>query len=221
MTTTIPAIETTYRGHRFRSRLEARWAVAFDRLGVRWEYEPQGYLVGKKRKPYLPDFWLPGEHVWVEVKGSNEQMDIDLMVQAALPQDGLPGTGNRQSGYDVRMLVLGPLQHGISPVYDKSSGEFFGYVGPVHAVLTARDGNLYQGKAYFTGSGINVIPEGGLIARGSDLIQWDTYRCEWGNLVGGGFYITDPGKVPDARVADALQAAMSARFEHGESGAPE
>jgi hypothetical protein len=27
---TIQAIETVYRGHRFRSRLEARWAVFFD-----------------------------------------------------------------------------------------------------------------------------------------------------------------------------------------------
>lgn len=36
-------IETRYKGYRFRSRLEARWAVFFDVLGVRWEYEPEGY----------------------------------------------------------------------------------------------------------------------------------------------------------------------------------
>ena len=51
----IQAIETEYNGYRFRSRLEARWAVFFDALGVRYEYEPEGF-----RLPggdwYLPDF---------------------------------------------------------------------------------------------------------------------------------------------------------------------
>lgn len=39
----IKAIETVYRGYRFRSRLEARWAVFFDALGLEWEYEPEGF----------------------------------------------------------------------------------------------------------------------------------------------------------------------------------
>lgn len=43
MTTIIRAIDTKYKGYRFRSRLEARWAVFFDALGVRWEYEPEGF----------------------------------------------------------------------------------------------------------------------------------------------------------------------------------
>lgn len=59
---TIKAIETRYAGCRFRSRLEARWAVFFDALGISWEYEPQGYDLGDAG-PYLPDFFLriPGE----------------------------------------------------------------------------------------------------------------------------------------------------------------
>lgn len=52
---TIKSIETRYRGCRFRSRLEARWAVFFDALGLAWEYEPQGYLL-PNGTPYLPDF---------------------------------------------------------------------------------------------------------------------------------------------------------------------
>lgn len=39
-------IPTMYKGIQFRSRLEARWAVFFDTLGIEWEYEPQGYVVG-------------------------------------------------------------------------------------------------------------------------------------------------------------------------------
>ena len=49
------AIETVYNGYRFRSRLEARWAVFFDALGVEYEYEPEGYIV-ENNFCYLPDF---------------------------------------------------------------------------------------------------------------------------------------------------------------------
>lgn len=47
-------IETIYGGCRFRSRLEARWAVFFDSLGLPWEYEPEGFELRSGR--YLPDF---------------------------------------------------------------------------------------------------------------------------------------------------------------------
>ena len=35
----IKTIETEYDGHRFRSRLEARWAVFFNAVGLTYEYE--------------------------------------------------------------------------------------------------------------------------------------------------------------------------------------
>lgn len=54
----MQAIETRYKGYRFRSRLEARWAVFFDALGIEWEYEPEGYRLSNGEL-YLPDFWLP------------------------------------------------------------------------------------------------------------------------------------------------------------------
>jgi hypothetical protein len=66
----LKAIETTYKGYRFRSRLEARWAVFFDALGVPWEYEKEGYDLGEAGW-YLPDFWLPRQHYWFEVKGQD------------------------------------------------------------------------------------------------------------------------------------------------------
>jgi len=44
----IKAIETRYSGCRFHSRLEARWAVFFDSLGLVWDYEPEGYYCGEK-----------------------------------------------------------------------------------------------------------------------------------------------------------------------------
>jgi hypothetical protein len=51
----MKAIETKWRGYSFRSRLEARWAVFFDALGLEWDYESEGFqLPGGYR--YLPDF---------------------------------------------------------------------------------------------------------------------------------------------------------------------
>lgn len=72
----IKPIETRYKGYRFRSRLEARWAVFFDAMGLEWEYEPEGfdfrefpYNFGDNLpKLYLPDFKINGLNWYVEVK---------------------------------------------------------------------------------------------------------------------------------------------------------
>lgn len=70
----LKAIETVYQGYRFRSRLEARWAVFFDALGLRWEYEPEGFDLGEAGW-YLPDFWLPDHEYWIEIKAETPTRD--------------------------------------------------------------------------------------------------------------------------------------------------
>lgn len=66
----IRPIQTSYAGHRFRSRLEARYAVFFDRVGWHWEYEPEGFHLPSG--DYLPDFLVSTRGIpngmWVEVK---------------------------------------------------------------------------------------------------------------------------------------------------------
>jgi hypothetical protein len=63
----IKAIETNYHGCRFRSRLEARWAVFYDALSIPWVYEPEGFDLGPLGR-YLPDFWLPEQKFLIEIK---------------------------------------------------------------------------------------------------------------------------------------------------------
>jgi len=63
----MPAIETYYAGVLFRSRLEARWAVFFDQLRVKWFYEYEGYKLPSGTK-YVPDFWLHELGLLVEIK---------------------------------------------------------------------------------------------------------------------------------------------------------
>lgn len=91
----IKPIPTSYRGYRFRSRLEARWAVFMDHAGISdWRYETQGFLIGSV--PYLPDFYLPSSDAWIEVKGAAAELDYDLMLAAPAC---LPGG---------RLLIVGP-----------------------------------------------------------------------------------------------------------------
>ena len=86
----IKPIETVYSGYKFRSRLEARWAVFFDACGVNWEYEPEGFDLGDGLW-YLPDLLLHDvvlayeydgrsyeysiSKLWVEVKGDMREID--------------------------------------------------------------------------------------------------------------------------------------------------
>lgn len=63
----IKAIDTSYRGYLFRSRLEARHAVYFDELNVEWLYENEGYELGNGER-YLPDFYFPEYNMFAEVK---------------------------------------------------------------------------------------------------------------------------------------------------------
>lgn len=86
----IKPLETTYNGYRFRSRLEARWAVFFDALGVKYEYEPEGYKL-PDGSCYLPDFLIhdvEGIHgcrwrtdIFVEVKGDPDQESANKVAQ--------------------------------------------------------------------------------------------------------------------------------------------
>lgn len=108
---TIKAIETVYKGYRFRSRLEARWAVFFDALGIEWEYEKEGFE--SKGIRYLPDFWLPSVSlrggrpgVWVEIKPDDAAMKVDEGKYSAAPGDlvvftGLPSTDWNSKGYQI------------------------------------------------------------------------------------------------------------------------
>lgn len=77
----VKPIETEYAGYRFRSRLEARWAVFFDACGVKWEYEPEGFDLGDGLY-YLPDFLLHDVmakyelvDLYIEVKGNMTSAD--------------------------------------------------------------------------------------------------------------------------------------------------
>ena len=65
-----------YKGTVFQSKLEARWAVIFDALGIDWIYEPETFRIewGNEIICYCPDFYLPKLKIYVEVKPTNDAL---------------------------------------------------------------------------------------------------------------------------------------------------
>lgn len=62
----MKSIPTTYKGIKFRSRTEARWAVFLEVLKIKFDYESDGFDLDGLF--YLPDFWLPKQEIWLEIK---------------------------------------------------------------------------------------------------------------------------------------------------------
>ncbi len=86
--TKINAIPTSYKGYRFRSRLEARWAVFLDRLEIKWNYEPEGFQLPRNGR-YLPDFLIERDdascNFWLEIKGAEpNQKEIDKALELSI-----------------------------------------------------------------------------------------------------------------------------------------
>lgn len=125
--TNLKPIETEYKGYRFRSRLEARWAVFFDACGVKWEYEPEGFDLGDGIK-YLPDFRLHGvilNHclkaencsIFVEVKGEMNDADAEKINRFHQQGGRILVVGNIPDGTNVDELIdnMDAASGGIKP----------------------------------------------------------------------------------------------------------
>jgi hypothetical protein len=121
----VTPIETTYRGYKFRSRLEARWAVFFDYAGIRYEYEPEGFDLDGVW--YLPDFWLPEDRLWVEIKP-----EVPSGVDAAKLQAFHAALDKTEGGPQCRIIVGSPYydghQHSYGVYYVTYQGAFKWYL---------------------------------------------------------------------------------------------
>jgi hypothetical protein len=122
-------IPTIYAGISFRSRLEASYAATFDSIGLRWQYEPEGYVLSDGTW-YLPDFYLSSARAWLEVKGDHEEriskverFAADLWESAGQPDYDSP---------DAPMVILAGSPVPVTKGYDHShySPHFVGVRGP-------------------------------------------------------------------------------------------
>lgn len=223
MAPTIEPIETEYAGHRFRSRLEARWAVFFTALRIKWQYEVQGYLLGDQKRPYLPDFWLPDLGVWVEVKGEMAALDVDLMDLAVSRPGGLPGS---DCWGELCMLILGPIpEPGLTALHWMLSR-------PVYAPCSSAKDFCACHDLRFTQEAFVSMPDASAIPARLRVNVPDTTENPGAVLFQVGRSLLKPiwddivtsrpfGHLrADPRIDIAYRAARSARFEHGESPEP-
>lgn len=199
----IQAIETNYRGCRFRSRLEARWAVFFDALGWDWQYEKEGYVLGwgeNDTLPWLPDFEIVtpnGQHFYVEVKGDPDFFKDDNWLRRFDFDGGPPGFSDCgwSSQYDKDhkpLLILGDI-----PRFNTDNVAFY---APIVVHYKGVQGHLGQ----ITREGLRI----------EEHFHWENLDC--GNVIEDFQVFVRRSYSPDATVNRALRAASGARFEHGE-----
>ena len=55
--------ETKYKGYWFRSRLEARWAIFFDTLGLKWLYEPERFYLHFDYEEFIEEWDMDEEEL--------------------------------------------------------------------------------------------------------------------------------------------------------------
>lgn len=191
----IKAIETEYKGYRFRSRLEARWAVFFDACRVRWEYEPEGFML-PNGKYYLPDFLLHNVEgraagdLYVEVKGKMTEADAEKIYSFS----GWEMCGN---GIENPILIVAGIPEGDSIWDIEDYCHTWGYQG-------------------FPGI------QGGPYPFNFETIDGDYFVAHPGINWNGRFELfgddgTYTRERDDTATERAFRIARQARFEHGET----
>jgi hypothetical protein len=192
----MKAKATIYKGHHFRSRTEARWAVFFDAMKLDYLYEHEDFMLPSGR--YLPDFYLPEFEggAFAEVKGEFNDLEYKkcselcrLTRKPVLLLSGVPDFKCVQYyGWNERAFLECPKCFDRCVPYegDKCEAVYGPSVEMYHGIINAW--NKYGNRMY-------VFPG----FEGDDLYfkenDWDEplYRA-------------------------AVHAARSARFEFGESG---
>lgn len=208
----LKAIQTRYAGCHFRSRLEARWAVFFDQLGIRWEYEPEGFETSAGR--YLPDFRIQipqvkayGDHQWFEVKPDG--FDDDPRHAALARESGEPVIVAAGMARDYITQMRGfhsPLMiHGIA---DR----------PWPVAFCDSTDLTYTQNYCALGDNRHWCQEAMNHTLSGERCHLALYG--WHEWDGKHQYTTFPPFI-SKNVDAAYTAARSARFEHGAEGAPQ
>ena len=214
----IKPIETYYNGYRFRSRLEARWAVFFDALDMKYKYEPEGFDLGDGEY-YLPDFYLDDFELFIEIKpfdrsmvryvGDNNEWERkcarfrDSTGKAILLCYGDPSEANyhRFFGWDFTESSGGTSEY----------RALFIDFGEVKLLLNddRPDREIFISDKYRENE--NVISSIKLLLNNSRYFSWYVWGEAHDEQWQQGMKVTD-----DTRIANAQLTARQARFEHGE-----
>lgn len=193
----IQAIETLYKGYRCRSRLEARWLYFLDLIGMRYEYEPQGFCADGIW--YLPDIYIPAYHTFIGVKNESVYEDEDLRAEARRKIEAICGACLEYAG----VIVYGDPLTSRCESYCFLSSEmcsgtdwvpvFFEYI---------RDDKASGAGICYNGEVLMRTYAGTMMYEGFEDISTSNYA-----------YVPD---LKDLMLRAKLRA-RGARFEHGEN----
>lgn len=211
----IKAIETRYAGYRFRSRLEARWAIFLDHMRIGWEYEPEGFETSAGL--YLPDFKISSECVRYEVDALGRPIDeaghgaVYLEVKGA-PLSQVDAEKLRafacDPGFPRWVLALGniPEPHVDGNAFFQGWGNGRpGWFTPQAGYFSSYGGGLGHLRFGMSHSGFH----------GPTMSKWMDRAFFYSESQECGFY--DPCRCGGKQINKALTLARSARFEHGET----
>jgi len=193
----MQAIETEWKGYRFRSRLEARYAVLFSEMGLDWDYELQGFKLHDGRQ-YLPDFYLRDFNLFVEIKGGSASdraksklRDFDSPI---ILFENLPTFSSPLDGLDGTLFT--------HDVCDSGGGVY--PACEAHIMRCIKCGKWV----------VDVRANDSRLGDDRHLVDPQNGHQKWGPFCEHGYHAM-------FRVAgsleDATESAKSARFEHGES----
>lgn len=155
----MKGIATTYRGVRYRSLLEARWAAFFSLLGISFCYEPF------ETPGYIPDFLLAGR-VLCEVRPFAWTVADDGPIVEARGEvaaaAALHGYGAAPLGLDLDCCEVGPWDRRIHPEWTLGAGDLIPIFAGVRGTATARELGEHRFER--------------LWARASSRVQWKPNR---------------------------------------------
>ncbi len=164
---TRPSFPTTYKGQRYRSRLEARWAAFFDLAGWQAEYEPVD--LGE----WSPDFLLRNRRdgtalydrdILVEVKPiAKMDDDVRMKMETAYRAD-----------MDHGLLLVGFAPHEADSGIGRT-GLAIGWIRESQLDLDETSAAWVTADAWVTGISYGLsdsVPDIGLWRRATNLVQW-------------------------------------------------
>jgi len=199
---TVRPIETRAYGCRFRSKLEARYAVFLTQLGVTWQYEPQGFHLPSGN--YLPDFFLPlvNGGTWLEIKPHGLGAYFGFCANEAL---GIPRLEDeRLAEFSAYALKQG--QHFYIAYGIPSDHLFDGFADYAAEGMLEAPYDPFMWCVCGCGKTVGIEFDG----------RGDRVKCSHAGCSKSGH--GDKGYNYDHdRIRGAAIAARSARFEHGEA----
>jgi len=194
----MKAIETVYKDYNFRSRGEARWAVFFDAMNIKWQYETEGYDLGRNYGWYLPDFYLSQLKCWIEIKPDRDLEESEYRkIRAFGSYIGpiLCFTGLPSLSWNGTLFC--------KYVDSSSGGEYENYVGFAYCrecekvVISISD----EDRCRSIGDRILLDPN-----------YEEFYLCDT--------YSEHRGRYTVQELEYGISAAKQSRFEHGQFGPP-